>query len=210
MAENGNTDWRLIGDGVTSCNCAWGCPCQFNALPTQGFCEAAVAWQIREGHFGDTNLDGVRFAWLLHWPGAIHEGDGHRQVVIDDSVSDEQRQALEALNTGEHGGAGFEIFAAVCPHNRDVISAPIEVESDRERRVASFKIGDIAQTRVEPIRNPVDNTEHRARIDLPEGFEYSIAEMGNTVEATSNAEPPLDLKLENTYAQLNEIDWSPA
>lgn len=209
MATNGSTDWRIKGEGVTSCNCAWGCPCQFNALPTQGFCEAVATWQIREGHFGDTSLDGVRYAWLLHWPGAIHEGDGHRQVIIDESASDEQRGALEALMTGEHGGAVFEIFASVCPHQRETITAPIEMASDREQRVASFKIGDIAQTRIESIKNPVDESEHRARIDLPQGFEYSIAEMGNTVEATSNAEEPLDLKLENTYAQLNEVDWAP-
>ena len=36
----------------TTCNCAWGCPCQFNALPTHGRCEAMVAVRIREGHYG--------------------------------------------------------------------------------------------------------------------------------------------------------------
>jgi hypothetical protein len=210
MAENGNTDWRLIGDGVTSCNCAWGCPCQFDALPTQGFCEALIGWQIREGHFSETDLDGVRFSWIVNWPGAIHEGNGTRQVVIDESCSEEQIEALKALHTGEHGGTGFEIFAAMCPNQREVITAPIAIESNRERRVASLKVGDIAETKVEPIKSPVDGSEHRARIDLPDGFEYKIAEMGNTVMATTKAEPPLDLRLENSYAQLNEIDWSPA
>ena len=195
---------------MTSCNCAWGCPCQFNALPTRGFCEALATWRIREGHFGDVDLSGVKYSWVVHWPGAIHEGNGTLQLVVDEAASDEQRGALEALMTGEHGGAVFEIFASVCPHQREMITAPIEIESDREQRVASFKIGDIAQTRIEPIKNPVDGSEHRARIDLPQGFEYSIAEMGNTVEATSSAEAPLDLNLENTYAQLNEFDWSPA
>jgi hypothetical protein len=209
MASNGNTDWRLVGEGVTSCNCAWGCPCQFDALPTRGFCEALATWEIREGHFGGTKLDGVRFSWIVNWPGAIHEGNGTRQVIVDDSVSDEQLEALKALHTGEHGGAGFEIFASVCPNERETITAPIKFESDRERRIASVKVGDIGETRVEPIKNPVDGSEHRARIDLPEGFEYNIAEMGNTVETTTNAEAPLDLKLENTYAQLNEIDWAP-
>ena len=209
MASNGNTSWKLVGDGVTSCNCAWGCPCQFNALPTQGFCEALGTWEIREGHFGDTSLDGVRFSWILNWPGAIHEGNGTRQVIVDDSASDEQVEALRALHTGEHGGAGFEIFAAVCPNERELMTAPIEFESDREGRLASVKVGDIASTRVEPIKNPVDGSEHRARIDLPQGFEYSIAEMGNTVECRRSAEAPLDLALEGTYAQLNEIDWGP-
>ncbi len=29
-------DWRLKGPEVAACNCSWGCPCQFNGLPTLG------------------------------------------------------------------------------------------------------------------------------------------------------------------------------
>jgi hypothetical protein len=32
--------WRIAGEEFASCNCNWGCPCQFNALPTTGRCEA--------------------------------------------------------------------------------------------------------------------------------------------------------------------------
>jgi hypothetical protein len=195
---------------VTSCNCAWGCPCQFNALPTRGFCEALATWRIREGHFGDVDLSGVKYSWVVHWPGAIHEGNGTLQLVVDEAASDEQRDAIAQLCSGKHGGTAFEIFASVLPNVREPMTAPIEFESDRDGRVARVKIGDIAASRVEPIKNPVDGSELRARIDLPEGFEYNIAEVGNTVEATATTEAPLDLKLENTYAQLNEIDWAPA
>src|SRR4030095_8086564 len=51
------TPWRIIGDETGTCNCAWGCPCQFNALPTYGRCEALVALRIREGYYGPTKLD---------------------------------------------------------------------------------------------------------------------------------------------------------
>ena len=43
--------WSISGEEIASCNCAWGCPCQFNALPTTGRCEAFVAWRMG-GHFG--------------------------------------------------------------------------------------------------------------------------------------------------------------
>ena len=39
----------------------------------------------------------------------------------------------------------------------------------------------IGETNIEPIKNPVTGEEHRARIVLPDGFEYKEAEMGNTV-----------------------------
>src|SRR4051794_19823535 len=49
MAE---IDWRLSGIELLTCNCDYGCPCQFNALPTQGDCRAAMACRIDKGHFG--------------------------------------------------------------------------------------------------------------------------------------------------------------
>src|SRR5262245_22935375 len=69
MAEGVKTTWRIKGDEVVSCNCAWGCPCQFNALPTTGRCQGLGAVRILDGHFGNTSLGGVKFAILLSWPG---------------------------------------------------------------------------------------------------------------------------------------------
>jgi hypothetical protein len=209
MSANG-TSWQISGDEVVSCNCDWGCPCQFNANPTQGFCEAAIVFQINDGNYGDTSMDGVRFGLVVHWDGAIHEGGGHLQLVVGEEAGDEQREALLALATGEHGGTYFEIFSAVCPHRRDPVTAKIDIDVDRDRREGTFRIGDLAESRIEPIKSPVDGSEHRARINLPGGFEYEEAEMGNTVEASANGDGPLSFTLENTYAQLNPFEWSNA
>jgi hypothetical protein len=210
MTTNGRTAWRIAGEEVCHCNCDWGCPCQFNAPPTTGRCEAVVGWQIDQGHFGDTRLDGVRFARLYSWPGRIDEGNGTRQMIIDESATDKQRAALDALDSGEHGGAYFEIFASVCPDRRPTLFTPIEIETDRERRVSSLRVGEIIEARGEPITNPATGDQHRARILLPDGFEYQAAEMANTVHARVTADEPLAMQLENTYTQLNEFDWSNA
>ena len=60
MGAATRTKWRIAGEEVANCNCAWGCPCQFNALPTYGDCRAAIGYEIEEGHFGDVPLDGLR------------------------------------------------------------------------------------------------------------------------------------------------------
>jgi hypothetical protein len=96
----------------------------------------------------------------------------------------------------------------MAPTRLETISAPIEFDLDREGRQARLIIGKLAEVRVEPIRNPVTGLEHRARINLPNGFEYNLAEIGNTVSAVIDLASPLDLKLENSYAQLAPIDWS--
>lgn len=204
------TDWRIVGEETGSCNCAWGCPCQFNALPTHGRCEALVGLQIREGYFGDTRLDGVRFASIFSWPGPIHEGNGTRQLVLDEQSTEEQRDALIAMTSGTQGGTIFEIFAAVCPNVLEPIIAPINLESDRERRRAALDIPGVGEFRIEPIKNPVTGEEHRARIVIPEGFEYQEAEMGNTVYVRVHSDEKVAFEHENSYAQLNEFEWSNA
>ena len=70
--------WHLKGRNFSHCNCSYGCPCQFNALPTHGNCEAVVGIVIDEGNHGGTKLDGLMFAGVFSWPGPIHEGTAKR------------------------------------------------------------------------------------------------------------------------------------
>jgi hypothetical protein len=208
METTTKTDWRIAGEEAASCNCAWGCPCQFNALPTHGRCEALAGWQIREGYFGTTRLDGVRFAGIYGWPGPIHHADGTYQLIIDERATAEQRDALIALASGTHGGTYFEIFAAVCPNRLEPVIAPITFESDREKAQAHVHIPGIGELWAEPIKNPITGEEHRARIVLPNGFEYKEAEVANTTSMRVQATAPLVFEHQETYAQLNAFDWS--
>jgi hypothetical protein len=77
-------EWSIQGPHFVNCNCDYGCPCQFNARPTDGTCRAVVAWRIDEGHFGNVRLDGLLAVNTYGWPGPIHEGNGSMQSVIDE------------------------------------------------------------------------------------------------------------------------------
>ena len=207
MNDAKKTRWRIKGEAIVNCNCDWGCPCQFNALPTTGNCEALLGFEIHDGYFNDTRLDGLRVARIFWWPGPIHEGNGVRQIVIDKQATVAQREALLAIESGTHGGKYFEIFAAVCPNVVKPIFAPITVDLDRVGRRAAVRIDGIAESRTEPIKNPVTGDEHRARIVLPDGFEFQEAEMGNTVSLQVQSGGKLVFQHANCYAQLNVIDW---
>ena len=87
-------DWSIRGPEIANCNCSFGCPCQFNALPTNGDCRAMTAVKIDEGHFGDVDLGGLAFCGMFAWPKAIHEGNGEAFVVISDHANEAQRNAL--------------------------------------------------------------------------------------------------------------------
>jgi hypothetical protein len=84
----------------------------------------------------------------------------------------------------------------------DPIFAPIEFVVDIERRTARLLVPGVIEGRGEPIRNPVTGAEHRARIDIPNGFEYRIAEMGRGWSKSAGA---IKIDLADSYGQFANI-----
>ena len=95
------TPWEIKAKEFSNCNCSYGCPCQFNALPTHGFCEAAVALEIEKGHYGAVKLDGLRMGGIFQWPGPVHEGHGKCQPFVDERADGQQREALLKIMSGQ-------------------------------------------------------------------------------------------------------------
>ncbi len=98
--------WEIEGREFANCNCAYGCPCQFNGRPTKNQCEAILAIEIDRGHHGPTKLDGLRIVGSYWWPGAVHEGRGQCQFFIDERANDAQRTALLKIMKGGGVRAG--------------------------------------------------------------------------------------------------------
>ena len=181
------TPWEIHALEVSNCNCAYGCPCQFYALPTTGTCEAAVGMTIQKGHYGDVSLDGLNVAMTVKWPGPIHEGNGEKQIIVDERASDEQRAALEAIVSGqdtEDMATIFWVVNAMTTINHETLYKPITVEANMDARTGRVVVDDVFEVEAEPIRNPVTGAEHRARIDIPHGFEFTIAEMASGTATT--------------------------
>ena len=82
---------------------------------------------------------------------------------------------------------------------------PIELALDVEKRTATVRVPGVVEGRGEPIRNPITGAVHRARIDLPAGFEYSQAEVAS---GTSRATGAIPLDLQGTHAHLTRFHWS--
>lgn len=195
-------DWSIEGPHVVNCNCAFGCPCQYAALPTDGTCRAAVAWRIDRGHFGDTRLDGLCAVNLYSWPGPIHQGNGQMQIVIDERADASQRKALAAIMCGEGADAGstmLQIYHAMCSKVHEPLFKPIALELDMDKRSARVHVAGVVDTTVEPLRNQVTGAEHRARIDLPMGKEFRIAEVAS---GTTRASGSIPLDFAKTHAHF--------
>jgi hypothetical protein len=198
--------WTIKAREFVNCNCSYGCPCQFNALPTHGHCEAVAGMEIERGHHGDTRLDGLRFVGIFRWPGPIHEGKGEAAVVIDERATPLQREALLRILTGqdtEPGATIFNVFASTLEKLHEPIFAPIDFKSDVEARIARVVVPGVTEGRGEPIKNPVTGAEHRVRIDIPNGFEYSLAEIGR---GWTKVTRPFPMTLDDTYGQFAHVN----
>ncbi len=202
------TQWRIKGRELANCNCAYGCPCQFNALPTHGSCHAVVGFQIDKGHHGDTALDGLRAAMVVRWPGPVHGGNGTMLIIIDERADASQRRALERIMRGEDTdqmATMWWVYSAMCPNKLETQYRPIDFSVDVDQRIGRLVVPGLIEMAAEPIRNPVTGAEHRARIDLPHGFEYRLAEMGSGTAAVTG---PIPMALTKTYAQFAELHLS--
>jgi hypothetical protein len=182
-------DWLLEGEWIKNCNCAYGCPCDFNARPTLGFCKGLVAMNIKKGHFNATQLDGLKFAATVDFPGALHEGNGAMQPIIDERASPAQREALFEIFSGKHSAEGtmFHIFSLIVTKIHDPIFAPIEFSFDKAKRKARMNIPGVLETDVEPIKNPVSGLPHRIQVMMPEGFEHLGAEVASANISSTGA-----------------------
>src|SRR4051794_26333949 len=94
----------LTGDVLIACNCDFGCPCNFNALPSKGFCQGGWIWMIEQGRVDGVDVAGVGAALFAVWPRAIHDGGGRATCYIDARADQAQRAALTRVLRGETGG----------------------------------------------------------------------------------------------------------
>ncbi len=79
--------------------------------------------------------------------------------------------------------------------------APIELSIDIEARVARLSIPGLVESEGSPIVNPNSGEPFRARIHLPNGFEYTYAEMAT---GKTRATAGIEIDIEGTYGQFNE------
>ena len=203
-----NVKWTIKAREFANCNCSYGCPCQFNGLPTHGHCRAVVGMQIEKGHHGKTKLDGLKTASILKWPGPIHEGNGEALIVIDKRANAAQRESLLRILSGqdtEPGATIFNVFASTLTKVHEPIFSQIDFKVDVNKRKARLVVEDLIETRGEPILNPITGKEHRVRIDMVGGFEYKLAEIGRGWSKTTG---PIAYELADTYGQFCNIHLS--
>jgi len=168
------TKWSIEAEFIQACSCDYGCPCEFSAPPTRGFCEGTGGWRITKGNYGDLSLDGITVGFAAHWPKAIHEGNGTLALFIDEKATPDQRNALLTICSGKAGGLPFEILATTITKVLEPIFTSVDFRF--AGRDSSVRFGDLLNVAVEPIKNPVTKEPELVRVDHATGFIFKSAE----------------------------------
>ncbi len=196
--------WMLKGQVLGGCSCDWGCPCNFNARPTQGFCDGGYVWHVSEGRFRSIKLDDLSFALVGHSPGPLHEGNVTWQPLIEERADSTQREATLALLSGREGGP-WAILGAVAVKTLDPIFARFSLTLDGLN--SKVEIGRILRLELDKIRNPVTGKPEELRLIKPTGFTSKWADLGRTAKFYVSA-PELSFDYSGQYAEYSEFNYS--
>jgi hypothetical protein len=195
--------WLFKSETYDNCNCAMNCGCQFNLPSTHGYCQSAFIGDIVEGHFNDTPLAGLNWAALYRWPGEIAEGNGKRQIIIDERADAAQRKALETIISGEACAPLsnlFSVMASTCSDFCETLFLPIDLEADLAARTARVEIPGILRSSAKPKINEFTGEPFRIAIARPSGsFEFTYAEIGLGTTSVTGA---MDMAYEDSWAHF--------
>ena len=193
--------WIFKSETYDNCNCAVNCPCQFNLPSTHGYCQSAFVGKIVEGDFNGTPLAGLNWAALYKWPGEIAEGNGKRQIVIDEGADTAQRIALETIISGaacDPLSNFFSVFGSTCSQLCETLFLPISLEANWEMRTAKVEIPGVMTSSGRPIINEFNGEPFHVALARSSGsFEFTYAEIG---QGTTSVTGEIEMAFEDSWA----------
>jgi hypothetical protein len=181
------TRWSLRGDYFENCNCDVVCPCEISpegpmaASPTQGHCDAIVAFHVDQGVYDGVSLDGLSALAVLLAPGAMGQGNWKFALYLDERANEPQKAALQAIFSGSAGGP-MGAFAPLVGEVLGVKSVPIKYVIEGKRR--SVTVPGIFNTSIRGIAS-MHEDGREAWIDMghpfaPDRVALAVGEQGST------------------------------
>lgn len=135
MAEK----WKITGDYFEACNCDLICACLVQAPAPRGRCDAALAFHVNEGSYGQTSLNGLNTVVVVSFPGPgkMRDGNWTAALYVDEKASPAQQDALGNIFGGKAGGPMGAVVAGLVTKFLGVKTAPITFEmKGNERRLS--------------------------------------------------------------------------
>jgi len=150
--EETRTIYTLDGTLIEACSCNVNCPCWIGEDPDLGECFAIVAYGIERGQIRELDVSGLSLVLICHIPGNVLAGNWQVVALVDESATQEQRDALLEAFTGKLGGPLGDLWTALIGEVKGVEFVPITHEVDGGSGV--LRIPGLVETEMEPYRGP--------------------------------------------------------
>jgi hypothetical protein len=142
----------------------------FDQLCTHERCVGYWAARFDEGEFGGVKLRGVRAIVFFDSPQHMIDGEWTEAIVIDDSATQEQRAAAEAILSGRAGGP-WEVLGRFVARRLETRYLPIEFVEDgaaKSARIMGVLEAAITEIRGRDRKQPVRFENIFNQIHAPE------------------------------------------
>ena len=204
--QGGKTSYRVKADSIEACNCQHGCNCQFGGYPNEGKCEFIVGFEVKDGRVGDVSLNGLRAVVAAKYPKAIHEGNGHVVLFVDDKASDEQVNAFATILSGQLGGMPWEALAGTISKFEGPIRKPVEITVSGEK--STVRVPGSIDLQLTPFKDVITGQEKEVHITYPKGgFFWNDAKIATT-ETMRALHGDFGFEWPRKYAAAAEVNWT--
>ncbi|EFL37206.1 DUF1326 domain-containing protein [Streptomyces griseoflavus] len=205
--------WHLAGDWFDTCKCAIPCPCTFAQPPTFGDCEGIMAWHIREGNYGDVQLDGLNVLMVGSFvgnPWAGEHTDPRAAVFFDERADEPQQAALGAIFGGQAGGWPAQFVEMFHPEMQGMEFAPIQVTVDEELTTWSAEIPGRVRAAAEALTGPTTPEGTRVQVHNPPGAEVGPGQIATWGRATTHRADAFGFTWDRTGTSSKHFpfDWN--
>jgi hypothetical protein len=144
--------YELEGKLLEVCTCNILCPCWVGEDPDgDGTCDSINAYDIERGVIDGVDVSGLTLGVITHIPGNVLAGGWRVVLVVEDSATPEQQEAILNAFGGKLGGPLADLSQLI----GEVIAverAPIV--SDVVDGKGTLRIGSWAEADMEPYRGP--------------------------------------------------------
>jgi hypothetical protein len=205
-APSEKTRYRIKAESIEACNCHHGCNCQFEGVPNDGKCEFIIGFAVKEGRVGNVSLNGLRAAVAAKYPKAIHEGNGHVVLFVDDKASDDQVNAFVSVLSGQLGGMPWEALAGTIGTFEGPIRKPVDITVAGEESLV--RVAGSVDLQLTPIRDVMSGQPKEVHIVYPKGgFFWNEAKVATT-QTMRAQHGSLTLEWPGKYAAASEVNWT--
>ena len=197
--------WKIKGEYFESCSCTNTCPCTWSSMSvpaTNDYCRANLAFKVTDGEINGVDMTGVTFVMIVESPALMSEGNWKVGVVVNESCSDGQMNALGTLLSGDIGGPPAML--------KDMIGEMLGMERhpihiNENGNNFEFTIGDCVSYDATIVTNPM--TEQPVKVVgmmHPAGDELTLANV-NRVDMSIMG---ISMSGENLNGFRSQFSWA--